>query len=187
MRRLLPFAVAAAVLAAVVVGLTQTASPEAPQARYDLQAARAELRGAPAPLAALHAQSAELVEQTAQARLAELKGHPVVVNKWASWCGPCRAEFPIFQKVSTDLGREVAFLGLNSGDNRDDAQAFLREYPVPWPSLRDPDEKIARSIGMPASYPMTAFFDASGKRTFVHQGQYRSEADLLSDIERYAR
>ena len=189
MRRALPLVLAAALLAVLVVGLLQAGGGGSQEkaAPYDLDAALTRLDGAPAPLGELHAQSAELLDEPIADRLAAVKGHPVVVNKWASWCGPCRAEFPIFQKVSTDLGKEVAFLGLNSGDNRDDAAGFLEKFPIPFPSVVDPAEKQAREVGLPANYPMTAFYDAAGKRTFVHQGQYRTEADLLADIEKYAR
>ena len=96
-------------------------------------------------------------------RLAELKGHPVVINKWASWCGPCRAEFPAFQQLATERGKEIAFLGLNSGDTTQPAREFLAEYPIPFPSYVDPDEKIAREIEAPANYPITVFVDARGR------------------------
>ena len=189
MRRALPFVIAAAVAAMLVVGLLQAGGGEQEEKApaFALEPALARLDGAPAPLSDLHAQAARLGDAPVQRQLEALRGHPVVINKWASWCGPCRAEFPIFQRVSTDLGREVAFLGLNSGDNRGDAAEFLRKFPVPFPSFVDPAEKQARAVGLPANYPMTAFYDASGKRAFVHQGQYRTEADLREDIERYAR
>lgn len=191
MRRLLPILIGLALVAALVIGLSQAGGGEAPEAqRYDLEQARERLAGAPAPLAALHEQSAALIDggpDAFAARLAALKGRPVVVNKWASWCGPCRAEFPVFQRLATSLGKEVAFLGLNSGDNREDAAAFLREYPVPFPSYVDPGEKIARRAGAAANYPITVFYGRDGKRAFVHQGQYRTETDLAADIARYAR
>jgi hypothetical protein len=79
----------------------------------------------------------------------------------------------------------VAFLGLNSGDNHGAAAEFLREFPVPYPSYEDPDEKIARAVKAPANYPITLFIDARGETAYIHQGGYRSEADLASDIERY--
>ena len=73
-----------------------------------------------------------------RARLAALRGHPVVINKWASWCAPCRAEFGAFQRASVTQGREVAFIGIDSGDtSRADALAFLRSFPVSYPSYYD--------------------------------------------------
>ena len=108
-----------------------------------------------------------------------------MVNKWASWCGPCRTEFPYFQRQATVQGKEVAFLGLNSGDSTDPARRFLRATPLPFPSYLDPDEDIAKTIKAPANYPITIFFDRRGKLTYVHQGGYRRESDLVDDMTRY--
>jgi cytochrome c biogenesis protein CcmG, thiol:disulfide interchange protein DsbE len=191
MRRALPILAAALLAAVLVIGLTQAGggSDEGSAAPFDLAEAKEELRGAPEPLAALHAESGELLgggRSAFEARMADLRGRPVVVNKWASWCGPCRAEFPYFQSVGTERGKEVAFLGLNSGDVRPAAERFLSEYPVPFPSYEDRDEAIARSLKGGKNYPVTMFFDASGKPVFIHQGAYRSEADLAADLDRYA-
>ena len=195
MRRALPFLAAAALAAVLVIGLTQAGGDDGTGANgeesaepFDLSSARARLQGAPAPLAGLHEQSNQLLGGGTDAfdeRMQELRGHPVVINKWASWCGPCRAEFPIFQNVATDRGREVAFLGIDGKDSRANAADFLEEFPLPYPSYEDPDEDIARDIGAPANYPVTLFVDAAGETVFIHQGQYRSEADLVDDIERW--
>jgi cytochrome c biogenesis protein CcmG, thiol:disulfide interchange protein DsbE len=192
-KRALPWIAGVLILTAVlVVGLTQAGERDDGAARrsapFDLQAAREQLAGAPAPLAALHDQSAQLLEGGVPAferRLAELKGTPVVINKWASWCNPCRAEFPAFQQVATERGREIAFLGVNAHDSSGPARRFLAQYPVPFPSYVDPDEKIARRIKAPANYPITVFVDAQGETAFIHQGGYTSQEALTADIDRY--
>jgi thiol-disulfide isomerase/thioredoxin len=189
-RRALPIALGLAVAAALVVGLVQARSgaPAPSEPRFDLDRALASLDGAPAPLAALHDQAAQLLDGGApafRARLRQLRGHPVVVNKWGSWCGPCRTEFPVFQRVGAARGRDVAFLGIDGHDARGDAQAFLEEFPLPYPSYSDPDEKIATAAGIPANYPITLFLDERGETAFIHQGQYRTQADLERDIRRY--
>jgi thiol-disulfide isomerase/thioredoxin len=122
-----------------------------------------------------------------EARLGELRGHPVVVNKWASWCGPCRFEFPFFQELAAERGDEIAFLGVDSDDSDDAARTFLEELPLPYPSYSDPDEEIARSLDAEREFPATVFIDSNGERVFVHRGAYASEKDLTADIERYAR
>ncbi len=193
MKRALPWLLGVVILTGVlVVGLSQAgdkgAEPATSQAPFDLATAKRELAGAPAPLAALHAQSGELLGGGIPAferRLGELKGHPVVINKWASWCNPCRAEFPAFQQLATERGKDIAFLGLNAGDSEQPARKFLGEYPVPFPSYEDPDEKIARELKAPANYPITLFLDARGKTAFIHQGGYTSKQQLAADVERY--
>jgi thiol-disulfide isomerase/thioredoxin len=147
------------------------------------------LEGAPAPLGELHERGNELVDGDAaafRAQLAKLKGYPVVVNKWASWCAPCRAEFPHFQNQSGRLAKRVAFIGVNSNDNDEDARRFLEEYPVPYPSFKDPSLKIAGVFGG-IGFPTTAFYDSKGEVAYVKQGAYLSEEDLIEDLQRYAR
>jgi thiol-disulfide isomerase/thioredoxin len=192
MRRLLWIAAALALAAVLVIGLTQAGGSKpkgaAAERPFDLGAAKRRLAGAPAPLAALHAQSNALLPGGRKAfttRLRALRGHPVVVNKWASWCGPCRAEFPHFEAVATDRGKEVAFLGVNGTDKTPAARKFLAARPLPFPSYEDPDEAIARELEVPTNYPATVFIDARGRTEFIHQGQYTSAAELSSDIDRY--
>jgi cytochrome c biogenesis protein CcmG/thiol:disulfide interchange protein DsbE len=191
MRRAVIPLLAVGLVAVLVIGLTQAGgrSERATTApKFDLNAATAKLQGAPAPLAALYDQASKILRGGTAAfdmRIASLAGHPAVVNKWASWCRPCRAEFPIFQQVATDRGKEVAFLGINGSDKRPAAEKFLAQRPLPYPSYEDPHEDIARSRKVPKFYPMTLFIDARGKTAFIHSGEYTSTAQLEQDIDRY--
>lgn len=149
-----------------------------------------DLKGAPASIASLHRQANQLLDGGARAfkaRLESLRGHPVVVNKWASWCPPCRSESPFFQSQATKLAKRVAFIGVNSNDNDEDAAKFLEEYPVPYPSYRDPSLEVARVFNGHLAFPTTAFYDSDGELAYVRQGGYADEADLAEDIKRYAR
>lgn len=147
------------------------------------------LAGAPAPLAALHRQANELLPGGVDAyekRIAALRGYPAVVNVWASWCGPCRFEFPHFQQAAASYGKRVAFLGIDSEDSDDAASTFLAEEPVPYPSYTDPDKDVADSIGASLGLPDTAFYDRSGELVYLKQGPYDDYAELKADIELYA-
>jgi cytochrome c biogenesis protein CcmG/thiol:disulfide interchange protein DsbE len=148
------------------------------------------LRGAPLELAALHDQAGDLLGGGAdafEARLEELRGYPVVVNKWASWCGPCRAEFPYFQSQAARRGTEVAFIGVNSNDGEETAAEFLGELPVPYPSYLDPKLEVAAVFDAATEFPATAFYDSRGELVHVRRGAYASEDELAADIDRYAR
>jgi thiol-disulfide isomerase/thioredoxin len=119
--------------------------------------------------------------------VADHRGKPVVVNKWASWCGPCRAEFPFLASQAKRRKGEVVFVGVNSSDNDDDARRFLAEYPVPFAHFRDPDLEVAASFNGVQAFPTTAFYDSKGELAYLHQGGYASEAQLAEDIDKYAR
>jgi thiol-disulfide isomerase/thioredoxin len=183
---------AAALLALLAVGLVQLAgssdSPVQPST-LTLAQMRARLAGSPAPLAALHAQSGALLAgglDAVRARLTALRGYPVVVNKWASWCVPCRSEFGAFQRASVAQGRQVAFIGLDSGDTSlGDARAFLRSFPVSYPSYYDKSGQAGEAITDSTFTPVTVFYDRSG-REYIRQGPYPTSAKLEQDVRRYA-
>src|SRR6266511_4162960 len=119
-------------------------------------------------------------------RLAQLRGHPIVVNQWASWCGPCRYEFPFFQRLARKYGGNVAFLGVDSQDSRSDARKFLKEFPVPYPHYWDPEASIAHVFKGGLAWPTTAFYNATGKLKKTHFGAYASQAKLEQDLKTYA-
>src|SRR5919199_5645057 len=126
----------------------------------------------PTALADLHQQGARVVgggPSAFTAQVKALKGHPVVVNQWASWCGPCRFEFPFFRRLAEAYRGRVAFLGVDAQDSRSDAEAFLRRNPVPYPSFFDQDAEAARTFKGGQSWPTTAFYDSGGKLVYTHQ------------------
>jgi cytochrome c biogenesis protein CcmG, thiol:disulfide interchange protein DsbE len=159
-----------------------------PDSRLTLDQAKQPISGAPPQLASIRSQANQILDggtDAFNARLAQLRGTPVVVNKWASWCGPCRLEFPWFQSLAEKRGGQIAFLGVNSNDSSGSAQTFLSELPLPYPSYSDPDLNIAQDLGgPPQAFPTTTFYDRSGKQVFSHPGVYASEADLAADVSR---
>jgi thiol-disulfide isomerase/thioredoxin len=119
-------------------------------------------------------------------RLASLKGHPVVVNQWASWCGPCRVEFAFFAAAVRRHREAVAFVGVDYLDSRDDAQAFLDEQPPGFASIYDPDGKASRTIGGGRVMPTTLFIGPDGRTRHTKLGGYADAGELDADIRRYA-
>jgi thiol-disulfide isomerase/thioredoxin len=147
------------------------------------------LAGAPPRLAHLYSQPGVLLAggpQRFERTLRGLRGHPAVVNKWASWCGPCRFEFPFFQRQVTRHGTKVAFLAVDAEDARDEARKFLEDFPVPYPSFFDPHSDIAELLGLERNFPTTTFYDRKGELVYTKPGGYASEAALADDIREYA-
>jgi cytochrome c biogenesis protein CcmG/thiol:disulfide interchange protein DsbE len=181
--RLIVAVFAALALAAIAAGCGSSGGEGGSHPDYT------KLENAPEPLGKLYGEGDKLLPGGTEAfekRLAELKGHPVVVNVWASWCGPCRYEFPTLQKLSAKYGTKVAFLGVNSEDSEANAAEFLEEDPVPYPSFSDPNQDLKRHLGADSGFPDTAFFNSAGKLVYLKIGQYASPADLEADVEKYA-
>jgi cytochrome c biogenesis protein CcmG, thiol:disulfide interchange protein DsbE len=181
-----------ALVAIVAVGLRQAREDSGPRqptvSRIGVDEMRARLAGAPPRLAALHRQAGALLPGPRMAlaeRLGGLRGHPVVVNVWAAWCGPCRDELPIFQRASLDWGQRVAFIGVDVRDSPASAARLLRQIPVPYPSYQDPDGEIANTYRLVGT-PSTIYYNAAGAQTHVHAGPYLTRSALDADIRRHA-
>ncbi|MFT3860288.1 TlpA family protein disulfide reductase [Micropruina sp.] len=102
-------------------------------------------------------------------RLAGLRGKPMVINLWAQWCPPCRAESPYFRQFAQAGKGKVLLLGLNYGDPRPDlAVEFASLVRWKYPQLADPDRNLGTRLNLPA-IPITLFVAADGRlvRTFV--------------------
>jgi cytochrome c biogenesis protein CcmG/thiol:disulfide interchange protein DsbE len=162
---------------------------ENPEAAATAEEFASALADAPPKLAAVYDQGDAILDgglEAYEAQIGELEGTPIVVNKWASWCGPCRFEFPFFQSQVLEHGTEIAFLGVDTDDSVDAAETFLAELPLPYPSFADPDSEIADELGL-REFPSTVFYDSAGEIAYVRRGGYGSEEELAADVDEYAR
>jgi thiol-disulfide isomerase/thioredoxin len=117
-----------------------------------------------------------------QGMLSDLKGKVVVVNIWASWCGPCNAEAPGLAQLSKHYGDKVQFLGVDIDDQTTPARAFIQKYGWTYPSVADPNSEIKRGYGF-LGQPDTLVYDAAGKRVWTGSGAVQT-ADLQGQIDK---
>lgn len=129
-----------------------------------------ELSG-PAPDFALTTLDGEKV------KLSDLKGHVVMINFWASWCGPCRQEMPLLNDIYASYKKAgFVLLGVNLDESAEDAKAFLKKTPVNFPVLIDSKGQVAdlyKNQAMPSSY----FVDRKGDLVYLHQGYRPGEEE----------
>lgn len=189
MRTAALFVLVIALGAAIGVGLKQASSDGGTASAYpealkpSATEVQQKLGGAPAPLAALHAQSNELLggERAAlRERLAQVKGHPAVVNVWASWCGPCRAEMPAFQRLHERWQQQgVRFVGLSS-EAPEVSSRFGQELGITYPLWTGGEQvgELSRRLGNHLSVlPHTVIVDPSGAVLEQRVGPY-TETEL---------
>ena len=101
--------------------------------------------------------------------IAQLHGKPVVVNVWASWCGPCTAEAPELAKMARATRGKVQFLGVDILDKVTPARAFIHRYGWIYPSVFDPTGAIRDGLGF-LGQPVTLAFDQQGKQVWSWSG-----------------
>jgi cytochrome c biogenesis protein CcmG, thiol:disulfide interchange protein DsbE len=117
--------------------------------------------------------------------LTELRGQPVVLNFWATWCPPCRAEMPYFEAVSQNYAGRVAVIGIDQGETLEQVVRFATAVGVTYPLLLDEDSQVSRLYKVQA-LPTTFFIDRRGVVREVHTGII-SQAVLEERIERLLR
>ena len=106
--------------------------------------------------------------------LGQLEGTPVVVNVWASWCGPCREEAPVLARAARAYEGRVQFLGVDIQDQRSPARSFVNEFGWIYPSVFDAPGDIKTQLGF-LGQPDTLFYDASGRLISTWQGPLTPE------------
>jgi len=125
----------------------------------------------------------------------DLRGKPVVINFWASWCIPCREEAPVFERIwKAYRDQGVMFLGVNIKDAESDARAFVEEFGITYPTVRDLNQDLTKDFGV-TGLPETYFVDhrwtfigaISGNETGDQQGTVIlgavSEDELVLNVE----
>lgn len=101
--------------------------------------------------------------------LEALRGQPVVLNFWASWCGPCKLEHPVLEWGHRQYGTQARFLGVVFEDTEDNARGFLKQFGSSFSQLVDPRSRMAVDYGV-AGVPETYFIDSAGQIRGKHVG-----------------
>jgi cytochrome c biogenesis protein CcmG/thiol:disulfide interchange protein DsbE len=135
------------------------------------------LRGKPAPTFSL-----QRLDRNEAVSLSQYRGRPVVINFWASWCGPCKMEHPTFEWAFRHYGSQVQFLGVVFEDTPENAREFLASNASSFPQLIDPHSRMSVDYGL-AGVPETYFIDANG----IIQDKYVGPIDPRTMTERLRR
>lgn len=125
----------------------------------------------------------ERLDGKGELSLESLRGRPVVLNFWASWCNPCKDEAPLLEEASKRWAGKVAFVGVDVKDFRGDARKFIKRYGVTYPNVYDGKGSTIGRYGV-TGYPETYFIDAEGKVRFRIAGPVEDAEDVDDGIRR---
>lgn len=117
-------------------------------------------------------------------RLSEQQGRPLILNFWATWCGPCRAEMPMLQQIATDYAEDVLIVGIDQGESQAVVDAFLDEFGIEFPILLDITMEIGNRYNI-LGLPTTFFIDSQGVIQQIYAGELNG-AILVEGIGKIA-
>ncbi|MGQ0623807.1 MAG: TlpA family protein disulfide reductase [Sporichthyaceae bacterium] len=112
--------------------------------------------------------------------LADLRG-PMVLNVWASWCGPCRDELPYLSEAQAALGASVRFAAIALADTDDDSRSWMSYFGMTWPSLADPKGSVRGPLRIPGP-PVTLFVRSDGTLGKTHYGAFTSTRQVMDAV-----
>jgi thiol-disulfide isomerase/thioredoxin len=138
--------------------------------------------GAPAPTFQLDSAEGKAVD------LSGLKGRVIMINFWASWCGPCRKEMPILEQLNKQYrSKGLTLIGVNVEPDSKAALNWLKETPVSFPILFDTDSRVSKLYQV-AGMPNTVIVDRRGTVRYIHRGyQAGAENEYLDQIRQLIR
>ena len=184
---------------ALLVGCTGSSSNRSPAPTFSPNPKRSELIAAarldPCPASRPVAVSGGLPDVTLpclgagpSVHLAGLTGRPLVLNIWATWCGPCQRETRYLSTVYDAVKPRVRFLGVDTEEASPDSALAFAPHVVPpmrYPSVVDDNKDVLLGLHGPIAVPSTVFVDAAGKVVKQVSSPYTSVAELRADISRY--
>lgn len=140
----------------------------------------------PAATPVVHGHGTSVLGATAlRTEIHALRGHPIVIMAWGTWCQPCIDQLPKFASVAARYPHQVVFLGVDIGDTRGEGKSYLAQHPVRYRNYRATLKRLQSILGVPiAGLPTTFFLNPAGKVEFVHTGEYGSRRALRLDVER---
>ncbi|MEZ4372964.1 MAG: TlpA disulfide reductase family protein [Polyangiaceae bacterium] len=114
-------------------------------------------------------------DEGSRIRLSNLKGKPVLLDFWASWCGPCRMQAPIVDQIAREYGEQLHVVGVDTGDALEPAQVFAKQAKLSYPCVFDPDGAAAKSYGV-STLPTLVLIDKEGSVRLVRSSVMQRDA-----------
>jgi thiol-disulfide isomerase/thioredoxin len=158
------------------------ATPKPSEALPDLCPPKGEVAAGPKALPDL---TLNCLGADASRDVRRLAGRPMLINVWASWCGPCKVELPLLARAHREWGDRVAFLGIDAQDASAEAWKALTAAGVDYPQLEDPEGRSRTPFGWNSGLPLTLFVDARGRMVGTERTPFRTYPEVRAALHRH--